>query len=54
LETITEQEKKIQHLQMHAYKLKTRMQSLTELTKHLHDNNLIFDKALEHMNVSIF
>jgi len=56
LETITEQEKKIRHLQKHAYKLKTRVQSLTELTKHLtkHDNNLISDKALENMNVSIF
>jgi len=53
LETITEQEKKI-HLQKHAYKFKKRVQSLTELTKHLHDNNLISDKALEYMNVSIF
>jgi len=54
LETVTEQEKKIRHLQKHVYKLKTRVQSLTELTKHLHDNNLISDKALEYMNVSIF
>jgi len=54
LETITEQEKKIRHLQKHAYNLKKRVQSLTELTKHLHNNNLISDKALEHINVSIY
>jgi len=54
LETITEQKKKIRHLQKHTYKLKRRVQSLTELTKHLQDNNLISDKALEYLNVSIF
>lgn len=39
LETIAEQAKKIQRLQIQRCKLKNRVQSLTELNKHLHDNN---------------
>ncbi|XP_018361230.1 PREDICTED: THAP domain-containing protein 2-like isoform X1 [Trachymyrmex cornetzi] len=50
IETITEQAKKIQYLQVQACKLKKRVQNLTELNKHLHDNNLISKEALEHMN----
>lgn len=51
LETLAEQQKKIQYLQTHTYKLKQRLQSLTELNKH--DNNLISNKSLERLNVSI-
>ncbi|XP_018398979.1 PREDICTED: uncharacterized protein LOC108776771 [Cyphomyrmex costatus] len=50
LETITEQAKKIQHLQVQTCKLKKRVQNLIELNKHLRDNNLISKKALERMN----
>ncbi|KYN44087.1 THAP domain-containing protein 9 [Trachymyrmex septentrionalis] len=38
LETIVEQAKKIQHLQIQRCKLKNRVQSLMELNKHLHHN----------------
>jgi len=44
METIIEQKKKIRHLQKHTYKLKKRVQILTELTKHLLDDNLISNK----------
>ncbi|KYN07862.1 THAP domain-containing protein 9, partial [Cyphomyrmex costatus] len=53
LETIKEQAKKIQHLQVQTCKLKKRVKNLSELNKHLHDNNLISKEALERMNVSI-
>lgn len=53
LETIAEQAKKIKYLQKQAYRLRKRLHSLTELNKHLHDNNLISNQALEHLNVSI-
>ena len=39
LETIAEQAKKIQRLQIQRCKLKNRVQNLTELNKQLHDNN---------------
>jgi len=45
IETIIEQKKKIRRWQKYAYKLKKRVQSLTELTKHLLDNNSISNKV---------
>jgi len=45
IETIIEQKKKIRRWQKYAYKLKKRVQSLTELTKHLLDNNSLSNKV---------
>lgn len=53
METIQYQQRKIRNFQSHINKLQKRVQSLTPLNKHLHDNNFISDKALEHLNVSI-
>lgn len=53
METIQDQQRKIRNFQSHVNKLKKRVQSLTALNKHLHDNNFISDKALEHLNISI-
>lgn len=47
------QSNKFTNINTHINSLRKRIQNLTALNKHLHDNNLMSDESVEYFNVSM-
>ncbi|EFN80634.1 hypothetical protein EAI_00113 [Harpegnathos saltator] len=53
METIEDKQNEIRKLKSYVNTQRRRLQSLIELNKHLHDNNLISDTVRKNLDVSI-